>query len=109
MAFPTPDSLETFQGYKPNPKKLADEVVKEDYIVLTQHPTYITDPRWTDEATRQAFIKDQRLKFLRPYQLRAIEALQKEARENKDRYLFEMATGTGKTLIAAAVIKLLLK
>ena len=108
-SFPTPDSLETFQGYKPNPKKLADEVVKEDYIVVTQHPTYQTDPRWIDETTRPAFIKDQALKFLRPYQLRAIQALQAAAGENKDRYLFEMATGTGKTLIAAAIIKLFLK
>src|SRR5438270_3946430 len=35
--FPTPDSLETYQGYTPNPKKLVDEVIKEDYIILTQH------------------------------------------------------------------------
>src|SRR2546421_3694050 len=86
-AFPTPDSLETFRGYTPNPKKLADEVVKEDYIVSTQHPMYTTDPRWIDEAARPAFIKDQSLKFLRPYQLRAIQALQEAAGENKDRYL----------------------
>src|SRR6266568_1784074 len=109
-AFPTPGSLETFQSFKPHPTKLADEVVGDDYIVLTQHPTYKTDPpRWSDEATREAFIKDQGLKFLRPYQLRAISALQDAAREQKDRYLFEMATGTGKTLIAGAVIKLFLK
>jgi len=108
-AFPTPGSLETFQSFKPHPAKLADEVVGDDYIVLTQQPTYKTDPRWLDEATRPAFIKDQGLKFLRPYQLRAISALQDAAREQKDRYLFEMATGTGKTLIAGAVIKLFLK
>src|SRR6266702_3578948 len=109
-AFPTPGSLETFQSFKPHPTKLADEVVGDDYIVLTKHPTYKTDPpRWSDEATREAFIKDQGLKFLRPYQLRAISALQDAAREQKDRYLFEMATGTGKTLIAGAVIKLFLK
>jgi len=109
-AFPTPGSLETFQSFKPHPTKLADEVVGDDYIVLTQHPTYKTDPpRWSDEATREAFIKDQGLKFLRPYQLRAISALQDAAREQKDRYLVEMATGTGKTLIEGAVIKLFLK
>jgi type I restriction enzyme R subunit len=108
-AFPTPGSLETFQSFKPHPAKLADEIVSDDYIVLTQHPAYKTDPRWLDEATREAFIKDQGLKFLRPYQLRAISALQDAAREQKDRYLFEMATGTGKTLIAGAVIKLFLK
>jgi len=108
-AFPTPGSLETFQSFKPHPAKLADEVVGDDYIVLTQHPTYKTDPRWLDDATQQAFIKDQGLKFLRPYQLRAISALQDAARDQKDRYLFEMATGTGKTLIAGAAIKLFLK
>src|SRR6266516_3007078 len=75
-AFPTPDSLETFRGYRPNPKKLAEEVVRDEYIVVTQHPTYQTDPRWINETTRPAFIKDQGLKFLRPYQLRAMQALQ---------------------------------
>ena len=30
-------------------------------------------------------------------------------KEGKDRFLFEMATGTGKTLIAGAVIKLFLR
>jgi type I restriction enzyme R subunit len=38
-----------------------------------------------------------------------VEALQKAAKAGNDRYLFEMATGTGKTLVAAAVIKLFLK
>ena len=36
-------------------------------------------------------------------------ALQAAVKEGKDRFLFEMATGTGKTLIAAAVIKLFLR
>ena len=48
-------------------------------------------------------------KFLRPYQLRAIQALQDSAAKGNDRYLFEMATGTGKTLVSAAIIKLFLK
>jgi type I restriction enzyme R subunit len=46
---------------------------------------------------------------LRPYQLRAIHSLQDAAKEGKDRYLFEMATGTGKTLVSAAIIKLFLR
>src|SRR5260370_3960408 len=62
-----------------------------------------------DETQRGAFIKEHKLKFLRPYQLQAIYALQSSAKQNHDRYLFEMATGTGKTLISAAVIKLFLK
>ena len=47
--------------------------------------------------------------FLRPYQLKAIHALQAAVKDGKDRFLFEMATGTGKTLTAAAVIKLFLR
>src|SRR5690606_12186157 len=39
----------------------------------------------------------------------ALHQLQAAVREGKDRFLFEMATGTGKTLTAAAVIKLFLR
>jgi type I restriction enzyme R subunit len=46
---------------------------------------------------------------LRTYQIKAIKYLQHAAGEGKDRYLFEMATGTGKTLVAAAVIRLFLR
>jgi len=106
---PTLASLKTFHAYKPNPAKLSDETVKTDYIVLTQYPTYQSDPRWIDETKRPEFTKEHNLKFLRPYQLQAIYALQASAKQTNDRYLFEMATGTGKTLISAAVIKLFLK
>jgi len=46
---------------------------------------------------------------LRPYQVRAIESIQNSVRKGNNRFLFEMATGTGKTLISAAVMKLFLK
>ena len=46
---------------------------------------------------------------MRPYQLSAIHSLQGSAKKGNDRYLFEMATGTGKTLIAGGIIKLFLK
>ena len=41
--------------------------------------------------------------------MNAIKALQRAVKDDKDRFLFEMATGTGKTLTAAAVIKLFLR
>lgn len=46
---------------------------------------------------------------MRPYQVDALKSIQGAAKEGKQRFLFEMATGTGKTLISAAVIKLFLK
>ena len=50
------------------------------------------------------FLKDNGLMILRDYQLNAVKSIQKAMSEGKSRFLFEMATGTGKTLIAAAVI-----
>ena len=41
--------------------------------------------------------------------MQAVHALQRAVKEGKDRFLFEMATGTGKTLTAAAIIKLFLR
>lgn len=106
--FPTQESLKHFELFKPDPAKLADEKLTADYIALTQNPTCQKDPRWNDDK-KSELVKEYDLKFLRPYQLKAIEALQSWASSGKDRYLFEMATGTGKTLTCAAVIKLFLK
>lgn len=108
-SFPTLESLSHVKTFRPNSQILADEPVGEDYIVRTQNPYYENDPRWDDPAARDEFIRDNDLKFLRPYQLRAIKALQESARQGNDRFLFEMATGTGKTLVAAAIIKLFLR
>jgi type I restriction enzyme R subunit len=107
--FPTPDSLGHFHAFKPDPDGLVSEKVEADYIALTQNPNYRDDPRWNDPAQREAFLKETELKFLRPYQLRAIVALQSAVRKGQTRFLFEMATGTGKTLTAAAVIKLFMR
>lgn len=105
-AFPAPDSVGSYKQTTPNPQRLVDEQVAEDYIVLTQRPSYRSEAGWKDEAERPTYIRTNKLRFLRPYQLQAIHRLQAAAREGKDRFLFEMATGTGKTLTAAAVVKL---
>ena len=81
----------------------------EDYIVRTQRPNYQSEAGWRNEAERPGYIQANKLRFLRPYQLKAIHSLQAAVGEGKDRFLFEMATGTGKTLTAAAVIKLFLR
>ncbi len=107
--FPTQDSLHHFHSFKPDPEALIKEKIDKDYVAVTQNPTYGSDPRWSNEAERDSFMKDTDLKFLRPYQLRAIEKLQDAVKKGASRFLFEMATGTGKTLTAAAVIKLFLR
>lgn len=108
-SLPRPESFEHLQTFKPNPHKLAEEVVESDYVVQTQMPGYDLDPRWKDATQRDAYCAQHNLTFLRPYQLRAICALQEAARNGATRYLFEMATGTGKTHTSAAVCKLFLR
>ena len=107
--FPTQESLKHRQKFRPDNQRLAEEEVKDDYIALTQNPNFKEDPRYIQEETREQYLWEENLRILRPYQLKAIHALQKSAESGNDRFLFEMATGTGKTLISAAVIKLFLR
>lgn len=107
--FPTPDSVVGFRDVLPNPSQLISEVVGEDFIVLTQKPSYRTEVGWVHADEREEYIRTHKLRFLRKYQLDAIRTLQSSAKQGKDRFLFEMATGTGKTLTSAAIMKLFLK
>ncbi|MDV6329951.1 DEAD/DEAH box helicase family protein [Asticcacaulis sp. 201] len=108
-AFPSPDGIRNHYAFEPNPERLFAEKVERDFIVLTQMPGYTSEAAWKNEAERAAFVEKQKLRFLRPYQERAIQEIQKAAKQGATRFLFEMATGTGKTLTSAAVIKLFLK
>ncbi len=107
--FPTLESLKHRRKFKPDIKRLANEYIDKYFIVETQDPFYMEDPAFINQETRTHYIKIKNLRVLRDYQLRAIRALQQAAKDGKTRFLFEMATGTGKTLVAAAVIKLFLK
>lgn len=107
--FPTTETLKEYKSFKPHPEALINESVTEDYIVNTQKPDYDKDPRYIDESQRKRYLDENKLRLLRNYQVRAIQRIQEEVKNGNDRFLFEMATGTGKTLTAAAVIKLFLR
>ena len=107
--FPTPNSVVGYQRVTPNPQRLIAEQVNDDYIVLTQRPSYQAEAGWRNDTERPGYIQANKLRFLRPYQLKAVHSLQAAVDAGKDRFLFEMATGTGKTLTAAAVVKLFLR
>jgi len=107
--FPTPDSIGHRKEFVPSNDRLADEPVDEDYIAITQKHNFKDDPLYKNEETRSDYLFNEGLRILRPYQLKAIDALQESAKKGNDRFLFEMATGTGKTLISAAIIKLFLR
>ena len=107
--FPTPASVIGYQKTVPDPKRLIEEPVDSNYIVLTQRPGYAAEAAWKNEDERADFIDSNSLRFLWAFQKKAIVALQNAVKNGKDRFLFEMATGTGKTLTSAAVIKLFLR
>ncbi len=122
QAFPSLESIKQYYQFNPEPKKLVSEEVKDDYIVLTQLPNYKDIPEFKDLPTgalaeagekmadkKKDLIINLKLRFLRYYQVEAIKAIQQAVSDGKKRFLLEMATGTGKTLTAAAVIKLFYK
>jgi type I restriction enzyme, R subunit len=108
--FPSPQEIGAIKNWNPSRDSLLNEVVQRDYIVQVQMPDYAVRPGWNgDVENSKDFIWTNGLKFLRPYQLSAIQHLQEAVKKGKDRFLFEMATGTGKTLTSAAVIRLFLR
>ena len=108
--FPSPVEIGAIKEWNPDRKSLAEEIVDEDFIVKVQMPDYAERPDWKGSiAASKNFIWTNGLRFLRKYQLSAIQHLQKAVAQGKDRFLFEMATGTGKTLTSAAIIRLFLR
>src|SRR5437867_351231 len=91
--------------WRPDPARLASVAIDENYIAVSQDSDWLTYSA-TDRKTIQV---NKKIRLLRDYQLDAIRALQNAAAAGKDRYLFEMATGTGKTLLSAAIAKLYLR
>jgi len=108
--FPSTGEIGAIKEWNPDRNALATETVTNDYIVAVQMPDYEQRPEWKGNIEKSKdFIWTNGLRFLRHYQLNAIEHLQKAVKQGKDRFLFEMATGTGKTLTSAAVIRLFLR
>ncbi|MBY0486580.1 MAG: DEAD/DEAH box helicase family protein, partial [Flavobacteriaceae bacterium] len=108
--FPSPIEIGAIKNWNPDRASLDDEVVAVDYIASIQMADYAERPGWNGSIENSKdFIWNNGLRFLRYYQLNAVKALQKAVIDGKDRFLFEMATGTGKTLTSAAVIKMFLR
>lgn len=107
--FPTQASLKGYKTFVPDKNCLVNEPIGEDYIALTQYPDYASDPEYHNLATREQFFNRTKVRMLREYQINAIKSIQDAVNKGSDRFLFEMATGTGKTLTAAALIKLFIR
>lgn len=91
--------------WRPDSARLAAVTVDENYIAVSQ------DAAWLSYSTadRAAVMVNKKIRLLRDYQIDAVRALQQAASPSQHRFLFEMATGTGKTLLSAAIAKLYLR
>jgi type I restriction enzyme R subunit len=107
--FPTQESISQYKEYRSNPEEFTKIKIDENFIIESQKPDFQFDPEFINHNTRPNYLKKYFLKQLRPYQVEAVKTLQEAASRGQQRFLFEMATGTGKTLVSAAVIKLFLK
>ncbi len=108
-SFPDCKSIRENKAFNADPARLYNEEIKEDYIAVVKNARYAEAPEYQNPETRDKFLYDNGLRFLRPYQMNAVKALQKAVKSGSQRFLFEMATGTGKTLTSAAVIRLFLR
>ena len=107
-AFPSYESIRESKAMNADPAKLYSEEIGADYIAIIKNPRYMEAPEYINPETLQQFLYDNGLRFLRQYQINALKALQESVRCGNQRFLFEMATGTGKTL-TSAVIRLFLR
>ncbi len=91
--------------WRPDFERLAACRIDENYIAVSQDASWLS----YSPAERERVKVNQKIRLLRDYQLEAIRALQISASSSQHRFLFEMATGTGKTLLSAAIAKLYLR
>ena len=99
------DQLGRAAAWRPDLQGLAAAPVDETYIAVSQ------DDAWLGYSARErsTVAVNKKIRLLRDYQMEAVRALQRAAAAGKNRFLFEMATGTGKTLLSAAIAKLYLR
>ena len=109
VSFPSCESVKGSKAMNADPARLYTEEITPDYIAVVREPRYAEAPEYQNRDTRSQYLKDRGLRMLRKYQVNALKALQESVKAGNQRFLFEMATGTGKTLTSAAVIRLFLR
>jgi type I restriction enzyme, R subunit len=91
--------------WTPNPQRLAEIRIDENYVAVSQDSNW---PQYSAQEKQRARI-DKNIKLLRDYQVEAAHVIQKTYFNGKNRFLLEMATGTGKTLLSATIVKLFIR
>lgn len=109
--FPTYESLKESKALTSDTKTITAMNIDKYFVALSQDPSLEVSSAWktNDDNLIFKYCIDNGLRVLRDYQLGAIKAVQNSIINGKTRFLLEMATGTGKTLTAAGIIKMFIR
>lgn len=109
--YPTYESLKSYKQLNTDVSALVDMNIDKYYIAESQEPELIQSMLKISESKDKLlrYCLENNIRILREYQLKAIKSIQKAVKEGKERFLLEMATGTGKTLTAAGIIKMFIR
>ena len=88
-----------------NPVRIMALPTLDELDHLGQQEAVDPSPLW-ETPVDENFL---RTRTMRPYQLAAVQAVQEYAEAGRHGFLLEMATGTGKTTVAAAICRLYLQ
>lgn len=109
--FPTYESLVESKALTSDTKNIINMNIDKYFVALSQDPSLEISSVWKtkNEEKIDEYCLNNNLRILRYYQLNAIKAVQTAIKDGKTRFLLEMATGTGKTLTSAGIIKMFVR
>lgn len=110
-AFPTYESLKESKALTSDTQLISDMKIDKYFVALSQEPMLESSSVWKsqDDELITKYCFENGIRVLRDYQLNAIKAVQTAIKDGKTRFLLEMATGTGKTLTSAGIIKMFIR
>ena len=109
--FPTYESLKQSRALTSDISNILKLKIDKYFIALSQDPSLENSAIWKsgDDKLKETYCFENNLRVLRYYQLNAIKSVQTAISDGKTRFLLEMATGTGKTLTSAGIIKMFIR
>lgn len=109
--FPDYNSLVNSKALTSSTTAITEMKIDKYFIATSQDPTLTQSSAWKSGSDELLFnyCWDKGIRVLRDYQLNGIKAVQNSIATGNTRFLLEMATGTGKTLTSAGIIKMFIR
>ena len=109
--FPAYESLTQSKALTGNTDAITEMIIDKYFIATSQDPTLTQSSAWKsgDDKVLFDYCWSKGIRVLRDYQLNGIKAVQNSIQAGNTRFLLEMATGTGKTLTSAGIVKMFIR